>query len=32
MNNYDYRVNLVDDYLKKLNLSNEIKEYYYGSM
>ncbi len=30
MNNYDYRVNLVDDYLKKLNLSNEIKEYYYG--
>jgi len=30
MNNYDYRVNLVDDYLKKLNLSNEINEYYYG--
>ena len=30
MNNHDYRVNLVDDYLKKLNLSNEIKEYYYG--
>ena len=30
MNNYNYRVNLVDDYLKKLNLSNEIKEYYYG--
>ena len=30
MNNHDFRVNLVDDYLKRLSLSKKIKEYYYG--
>jgi len=30
MNNNDFRVNLVREYLKKLNLSTDIKEYYHG--
>jgi len=30
MNNFEYRVNLANDYLKKLNLSDKIKEYFQG--
>ena len=30
MNHYDYRVNLVNDYLEKLDLSTEMKKYYSG--
>ena len=30
MNNIEYRINLVNEYLDKLNLSNSIKEYYRG--
>jgi len=30
MNNFEYRVNLVNDYLKELNLTNDIKNYFMG--
>jgi len=30
MDNYDFRIKLVNDYLKKLNLSSDIKEYFHG--
>ena len=30
MNNIDFRVNLVNEYLEKLNLTQAIKEYFYG--
>ena len=30
MNNLEYRVNLVDEYLNKLNLPNEIKGYFHN--
>jgi len=30
MDNNDYRVNLVNEYLVKLNLSTDIKEYFHG--
>ena len=30
MDNYDYRLKLVSDYLQKLNLSNDIRNYFNG--
>ena len=30
MDNYDYRIKLVSDYLQKLNLSNDIRNYFNG--
>ena len=30
MNKFEYRVKLVDDYLTKLNLSNDINNYFKG--
>jgi len=30
MNNYNYRIDLVSDYLKKINLSQKIKKYFIG--